>query len=144
LESACAFILRAGSRTLSTWNSCACHLCITLNIDGVHWCGGTHSVARKQMRTNKGPGPRTVSRAHCQLPKDLPLDPISQRFHHFPIVPSWKPSLYGMGLWRTFHIQSIAVYISVTGEISLSVLQQANEKFENQMSSTLHMIYIHE
>jgi hypothetical protein len=28
LESACAFILRAGSRTLSTWNSCMCHLCI--------------------------------------------------------------------------------------------------------------------
>jgi hypothetical protein len=29
LESVCAFILRAGSRTLSTWNSCACHPCIT-------------------------------------------------------------------------------------------------------------------
>jgi hypothetical protein len=28
LESACAFILRVGSRTLSTWNSCTCHLCI--------------------------------------------------------------------------------------------------------------------
>jgi hypothetical protein len=25
LESACAFILRAGSKTLSTWNSCMCH-----------------------------------------------------------------------------------------------------------------------
>jgi hypothetical protein len=28
LESACAFILIAGSRTLNTWNSCMCHLCI--------------------------------------------------------------------------------------------------------------------
>jgi hypothetical protein len=28
LESACAFILRAGSRTLSIWNFCTCHLCI--------------------------------------------------------------------------------------------------------------------
>jgi hypothetical protein len=28
LESVCAFILRAGSRILSTWNSCTCHLCI--------------------------------------------------------------------------------------------------------------------
>jgi hypothetical protein len=28
LESTCAFILRAGSRTLYTWNSCVCHLCI--------------------------------------------------------------------------------------------------------------------
>jgi hypothetical protein len=28
LESTCAFILRAGSTTLSTWNSCACHPCI--------------------------------------------------------------------------------------------------------------------
>jgi hypothetical protein len=28
LESVCAFILRAGSRTLSTWNSCVCHPCI--------------------------------------------------------------------------------------------------------------------
>jgi hypothetical protein len=31
LESVCAFILRAGSRTLSTWNSCACHPCISQN-----------------------------------------------------------------------------------------------------------------
>jgi hypothetical protein len=29
LESVCAFFLRAGSRTLSTWNSCTCHLCVT-------------------------------------------------------------------------------------------------------------------
>jgi hypothetical protein len=28
LESFCTFILRVGSRTLSTWNSCLCHLCI--------------------------------------------------------------------------------------------------------------------
>jgi hypothetical protein len=28
LEPACAFTLRLGSRTLSTWNSCSCHLCI--------------------------------------------------------------------------------------------------------------------
>jgi hypothetical protein len=30
LESACAFILRVGSRTLSTWNSCVSHLCINV------------------------------------------------------------------------------------------------------------------
>jgi hypothetical protein len=29
LESTCAFIIRAGSRTLSTWNSCVCHPCIS-------------------------------------------------------------------------------------------------------------------
>jgi hypothetical protein len=28
LESPCAFILRVGSRALSTWNSCVCHPCI--------------------------------------------------------------------------------------------------------------------
>jgi hypothetical protein len=28
LESTCAFILIVGSRTLNTWNSCTCHLCI--------------------------------------------------------------------------------------------------------------------
>jgi hypothetical protein len=28
LEATCAFILRAGSRTLSTWNSCMCRPCI--------------------------------------------------------------------------------------------------------------------
>jgi hypothetical protein len=28
LESTCAFILKASSQTLSTWNSCMCHLCI--------------------------------------------------------------------------------------------------------------------
>jgi hypothetical protein len=36
LESTCAFILRMGSRTLSTWKSCACHLCITTG--GVSLC----------------------------------------------------------------------------------------------------------
>jgi hypothetical protein len=33
LESTCAFILRVGSRTLSTWNSCTCLPCI---IFGAH------------------------------------------------------------------------------------------------------------
>jgi hypothetical protein len=32
LESACAFIPRAGSNTLSTWNSCVCHRCINLTL----------------------------------------------------------------------------------------------------------------
>jgi hypothetical protein len=32
LQSACAFILRAGSRALSTWNSCMCHLSITIRV----------------------------------------------------------------------------------------------------------------
>jgi hypothetical protein len=36
LESACAFILRMDSRTLSTRNSCTCHLCI---IFGNAWRG---------------------------------------------------------------------------------------------------------
>jgi hypothetical protein len=30
LDSVCAIILRAGSRTLSTWNSCMCHPWIIL------------------------------------------------------------------------------------------------------------------
>jgi hypothetical protein len=36
LESTCAFILRAGSRTLSIWNSCTCHLCINTCIFFYH------------------------------------------------------------------------------------------------------------
>jgi hypothetical protein len=35
LESVCAFILRAGSRNLSTWNSCMCHPCINRRVQAM-------------------------------------------------------------------------------------------------------------
>jgi hypothetical protein len=59
LESACAFILRAGSRTLSTWNSYACHPCIIL-------IGEIKLATFQSLSPNPNPG--STSSIYASLP----------------------------------------------------------------------------
>jgi hypothetical protein len=60
-----------------------------------------HLTAGSSRGRGRAWGSTTPSRIYPKSPNVLSLSPTSQRFHHLPMVPPWKPSL-----WRTLKIQT--------------------------------------
>lgn len=52
-----------------------------------------HLMARMQEEERKGLGSRVPLKCMSRWPKDPPQRPISQRFHHLPMVPPSGPNL---------------------------------------------------
>lgn len=71
---------------------------------GVH--GGATSLSERRRGWEGASFPQSPWRACPSDCRELSLDPLSQRFQYFPVLPPWGPNLYLMNLKWTFKSQT--------------------------------------